>query len=396
LAGDAGTYLAEVIAAGKEEAMKRALWLPIALVLVFAAGCIVYVPTDESGQYPASRDEESYYRGGERDVSVFYDDLAPYGTWVDMPRYGYVWVPRHMHYGWRPYTHGRWVWTDYGWTWISAFEWGWIPFHYGRWGYDRDLGWYWVPDTVWGPAWVAWRTGGDFCGWAPLPPEAEFMAGVGIRGSGFDIPSFFWIFVHGRNFWNDGLDRYVLPYERNLTIINYTVVNIDIRARGGRVYNEGFDPEAARRITRREVTRYRLRDAEKAGPARLERDEVIIHKPVLTRNRLARPKIVLRPSEAEEELADDIGGEADIDQEIIRQRKLLEESQEEEIQVIRRKVDEDRKLVRTPDEKLKLEREAEVKVLEIRKKHEAEKVDLEKRKKADEAKVKSSRLKKKE
>ena len=25
---------------------------------------------------------------------VFYDELSPYGSWVDYPSYGYVWVPR--------------------------------------------------------------------------------------------------------------------------------------------------------------------------------------------------------------------------------------------------------------------------------------------------------------
>ena len=28
-----------------------------------------------------------------------------------------------------------------------------------------------MPDTVWGPAWVAWRQGDDFVGWTPLPPD---------------------------------------------------------------------------------------------------------------------------------------------------------------------------------------------------------------------------------
>lgn len=31
-----------------------------------------------------------------------------------------------------------------------------------------------MPDTEWGPAWVVWRMGDDYCGWAPLPPRARF------------------------------------------------------------------------------------------------------------------------------------------------------------------------------------------------------------------------------
>lgn len=376
--------------------MRKAFWVPVILMLALTAGCIVYVPSDEGRNIPPDEDEEYYYRGGGRDVSVFYDDLAPFGSWVDMPRYGYVWVPRHMRYGWRPYTDGRWVWTDHGWTWLSSFEWGWIPFHYGRWGYDGRLGWFWVPDTVWGPAWVAWRAGGNYCGWAPLPPEAEFMSGFGIRGSGFDIPDFFWVFIHGRDFWHDRLLRYVLPFERNRTIINYTVYNVNIRSRSGRVYNEGFDPDDARRITRREVSLYRLRETEKAGPARLEKDEVIVHRPAITRNRLARPKTVIRAEEAEEEIASDRTDTAEFDEERLREKRVLEESQDEEIEAIRRKVDEDRKLARTQEEKAKLDRELETKVSEVKKRHVTEKADLEKRQKADEDKVKKGTLRKKD
>lgn len=376
--------------------MKKAVWVPLVILLALAAGCIVYVPTDETGQPPISRGDETYYRGGERDVSVFYDDLAPFGTWVDFPRYGFVWVPRHMPYGWRPYTNGRWVWSDYGWTWVSTFEWGWIPFHYGRWGFDRSLGWFWVPDTVWGPAWVAWRTGDLFLGWAPLPPDAEFIPGTGIRSSGFDIPSYFWIFVDGRHFWDDRLDRYVLPYERNLTIINYTVVNINIRSRGDRVYNEGFDPDEAYRLTRRPVTRYRLQDPGRPGQARVEGNEVIIHKPALSPNRLARPKTVLRADQAGDALAGDAVDDRSLGEEQIRERRLLEESQKEEIGGIRRKIEEDRKLAKSSADKIKIDREVETKVSELRKKHETEKADLEKRQKQDEDRIKKGKLKKKD
>ena len=72
----------------------------------------------------------------------------------------------------RPYnTGGHWVWTDeYGWMWASEYAWGWAPFHYGRWVFDDYYGWMWVPGYEWSPAWVEWRTGGDYFGWAPLGP----------------------------------------------------------------------------------------------------------------------------------------------------------------------------------------------------------------------------------
>jgi hypothetical protein len=60
--------------------------------------------------------------------------------------------------------------TEYGWTWVSDWDWGWAPFHYGRWLTIGGYGWCWVPGTIWGPAWVSWRYGGGYAGWAPLPP----------------------------------------------------------------------------------------------------------------------------------------------------------------------------------------------------------------------------------
>ena len=50
------------------------------------------------------------------DIDTFYDELAPYGQWVWHPRFGYVWLPETVSDNWRPYTVGRWTYTDeYGW-----------------------------------------------------------------------------------------------------------------------------------------------------------------------------------------------------------------------------------------------------------------------------------------
>src|SRR5258708_12703409 len=61
---------------------------------------------------------------------VFYDQLSPYGTWVDYPDYGYVWVPAGGSY-FRPYgTRGHWVYTYKAWTAVSVSSCAWPPFHY--------------------------------------------------------------------------------------------------------------------------------------------------------------------------------------------------------------------------------------------------------------------------
>ncbi len=46
----------------------------------------------------------------------FQSALQPYGSWRRHARWGMVWVPAKRPNGWRPYTHGHWVYTQ---------EWGW-------------------------------------------------------------------------------------------------------------------------------------------------------------------------------------------------------------------------------------------------------------------------------
>src|SRR5258708_3328044 len=100
--------------------------------------------------------------------------LQPYGRWDRHARWGEVWVPANRPRDWRPYTVGRWSYTDdWGWYWVSDQEedaWGWVVYHYGHWLLDAELGWIWVPANEWGPGWVQWRRGAQDIGWAPLPP----------------------------------------------------------------------------------------------------------------------------------------------------------------------------------------------------------------------------------
>lgn len=126
----------------------------------------------------------------------FREGLAPYGRWVHTPEYGLVFVPARSVQvdGWRPYLYGQWVWTRYGWTWVSDEPFGWATYHYGRWGFRAGIGWFWVPGYVWGPAWVAWRHGPDVIGWAPLYPGY-----VRVTAS-YPIVVEHWIFVGHRHF----------------------------------------------------------------------------------------------------------------------------------------------------------------------------------------------------
>jgi len=115
----------------------------------------------------------------------FQGDLAPYGSWSNDPTYGNVWSPYSTTVGadFVPYAScGHWLMSEYGWTWVSDWNWGWAPFHYGRWITIAGRGWSWIPGTMWGPAWVSWRSGHGYVGWSPLPPRGtRLFAGNGGR-----------------------------------------------------------------------------------------------------------------------------------------------------------------------------------------------------------------------
>lgn len=123
----------------------------------------------------------------------FKETLAPHGRWMETPEYGTVWAPRVTSPTWRPYTNGRWVYTERGWTFVANEPWGWAPFHYGRWVYYPPTGWVWLPGYEWSPAWVSWRYGGGYIGWAPLGP-------AGVAASYYDTPSL-WLCVRGPWFY---------------------------------------------------------------------------------------------------------------------------------------------------------------------------------------------------
>src|ERR1700687_2264655 len=152
--------------------------------------------------FPAPRQAN----GAEVSVDFFYNNLSG-GSWIEVGDYGYCWQPDvAASADWRPYSDGYWAYTDLGWTWVSYEDFGWATYHYGRWVRLSGRGWVWVPgrdeDLEWGPAWVSWRTGGDYIGWAPLPPaRGGIYAGVSIGGHvdiDFDIGPAYYNFCEVR------------------------------------------------------------------------------------------------------------------------------------------------------------------------------------------------------
>jgi hypothetical protein len=202
-------------------------------------------------------------------VDYFYRGLAPHGYWVQRPSFGWVWMPRGVAAGWRPYTAGRWVDTDYGWTWVSSEDWGWATYHYGRWYDDPDYGWAWVPGTDWGPAWVSWQEGNGYVGWAALPPAVGWSTGIGLQLGGFDlsvgIAPADYCFVGTGSFLAVNVGAHILPAERNFAIFRGTTNITSYGLEGGRVLNRGVQVASVERWTGHPVPRYHLAAMSGAG-----------------------------------------------------------------------------------------------------------------------------------
>jgi hypothetical protein len=208
-------------------------------------------------------------------LDVFYDELAPYGDWTQDPEYGDVWRPNVDMSNFRPYyTDGHWAMTEYGNTWVSDYEWGWAPFHYGRWVLNRFNDWIWIPDTVWGPAWVSWREGNGYYGWAPLSPGLN--VDVNIGSGGYDIPSNWWVFIPQINIYNTSYPRY---YYRNNNYFNRTRYINYTYGSGRHNYYTGPRANDIRRVTRRDVTVYNISRTNRPGRTSINNNNINIYNP---------------------------------------------------------------------------------------------------------------------
>jgi len=222
------------------------------------------------------------------DFQIFYDDLTPYGNWVDNSDYGYVWSP-DVYSGFSPYsTNGHWIYTYAGWTWVSDYSWGWAPFHYGRWFYDRNYGWLWAPDSEWGPGWVSWRRSNDYYGWAPIGPGISFEIAY---SNGYNLPYNQWTFVRDQDFGRTNITNYYINNSNNVTIINNTTVINNIMTDAGRNtrYNAGPDRVEVERRAGRTFTPVALIESNKPGQ-NLSNDKLQIYRPKVEKNNSVQRK----------------------------------------------------------------------------------------------------------
>ena len=218
--------------------------------------------------------------GASVDLGFFYDDLAPYGYWVDRPVYGWAWTPRGVATTWRPYQDGSWALTDRGWTWISDEPFGWATYHYGSWVLDPAFGWLWVPGDEWAPAWVSWREGDGYIGWAPRAPRRVTLAPEA------------WVFVPTSRFLAPQIVTYAVPPTRVVNIFSRTHTVTHYRIVNRQFFNQGMAIDRVQKWTGRPVPRYRLADLSpqgRHGGARIAGNRIALFRPKVARANVAPP-----------------------------------------------------------------------------------------------------------
>jgi hypothetical protein len=249
---------------------------------------------NNQGQYNNSQDPN----GGQQDqqqadnssgsvtMQTFYDDLAPYGQWVQDPQYGDVFVP-NVEQGFRPYyTDGHWVMTDYGNTWVSDYQWGWACFHYGRWTYDSYYGWVWVPGTEWGPSWVGWRNGDGYYGWAPLSPGYEIGAGD------YNCPDDWWVFIPPQYIYSPNYYHYWGGPGENGNIIHHTNFIHNTFVNGHVTYSVGPRASEIEGLTHQPVNVYKIDNSNNPNKTKVRGNTVKMFHPTVSNgpgNNGARP-----------------------------------------------------------------------------------------------------------
>jgi hypothetical protein len=119
-------------------------------------------------------------------------DLNYYGSYSNVPGYGWMWQPYFAGAGWSPWADGAWMfYPGAGYTWVSGYPWGWAPYNYGNWVAVPGYGWMWQPG--YGNGWFGNQgttTPPNRSG-MPTPPSSGtgiVVVGRGLTGGTTDPP----------------------------------------------------------------------------------------------------------------------------------------------------------------------------------------------------------------
>ncbi len=211
---------------------------------------------------------------------TFYDELSPYGTWIDYPSYGHVWHPT-IAGDFRPYlTNGYWDYSAQGWLWMSDYAWGWAPFHYGRWIYDDLYGWLWIPGYEWSPAWVTWGSFDGYYAWAPLMPEVY----VGLQFGHWRPAAFYWNACTRDHIYDRHINLQVVSRDvvnNNITHINI-INNFSTTKEHNQYYARGPQVEDVQKYVSRKIDPVSMKEVNRSTDMARHNNEVRIYKPAIT------------------------------------------------------------------------------------------------------------------
>lgn len=208
---------------------------------------------------------------------TFYDELSPYGTWIDYPGYGHVWNPG-VTGDFRPYaTNGYWLYSTEGWAWQSNYNWGWAPFHYGRWLYDDMYGWLWVPGYDWSPAWVTWGSVDNYYAWAPLMPEVNLR----LQYSSWMPHAYYWNICGRDHIYDRNIGDVIQKPERNSSFANRISIinNFNTTHVNNLYYSKGPDVYDVEKYTNRKIEPVAIKEVNNINQVKHEGNQVNIFRP---------------------------------------------------------------------------------------------------------------------
>lgn len=254
----------------------------------FGSNNLYYNSKYNSGEYSNVDYSDQYIS-----YADFFSNLAPYGQWIEDEHYGYVWSPNVDH-NFRPYyTNGRWAQTEYGNTWISDYQWGWACFHYGRWTFDTYYGWLWIPGTVWGPAWVSWRSGTGTFGWAPLSPDYEFSTS---ELKAYHCPKDWWVMLPAKYLYGGNYYRYLTGPFGNSTMLKGTNIADNTYTNNGNTYVAGPTVKEVEKVSDKPVQLFHLTNAGSPRGAYVHNDMIKMYRPNDIKTNLANGEHPVPPN----------------------------------------------------------------------------------------------------
>ena len=119
-------------------------------------------------------------------------------------------------------------------------------------------------------AWVVFRTGPDYIGWAPVPPGYRVGASVDVAGGEF-------VFVSSRNFLSTRIRTCVVPERTARVVVNRTRVVNTITVQNNVVVNRGPDVRVIEKASGRTVTAAPIEAVARVGLGRrFSRSEVAL------------------------------------------------------------------------------------------------------------------------